>query len=154
MQTINLKDFYYWYTTDEFIEVSDEVAEEMFKGKRNEKIHNQRMRRNKSIYSLDCGDSIEASAITYIDDLPENICGKMEQYCRLCSALNSLPEIQGRRIDAHYLLGMSRKELAVAEGVSESSSNESIDRGLRAMKKYLKMFENCPVKCPQNEAGL
>lgn len=28
MTTINLKDFYYWYTQDQFIEVSDEVAEE------------------------------------------------------------------------------------------------------------------------------
>ena len=27
MTTINLKDFYYWYTQDQFIEVSDEVAE-------------------------------------------------------------------------------------------------------------------------------
>ncbi len=25
MTTINLKDFYYWYTQDQFIEVSDEV---------------------------------------------------------------------------------------------------------------------------------
>ena len=27
MTTINLKDFYYWYTQDQLIEVSDEVAE-------------------------------------------------------------------------------------------------------------------------------
>lgn len=26
MTTINLKDFYYWYTQDQLIEVSDEVA--------------------------------------------------------------------------------------------------------------------------------
>ena len=25
MTTINLKDFYYWYTQDQFIEVSDEL---------------------------------------------------------------------------------------------------------------------------------
>jgi len=34
MATINLRDFYYWYTCDEFIEVSDEVAEELFADKR------------------------------------------------------------------------------------------------------------------------
>ena len=28
MTTINLKDFYYWYLTDELVEVPDEVAEE------------------------------------------------------------------------------------------------------------------------------
>ena len=27
MTTINLKDFYYWYIQDQFIEVADEVAE-------------------------------------------------------------------------------------------------------------------------------
>ena len=27
MTTINLKDFYYWYIQDQFIEVSEEVAE-------------------------------------------------------------------------------------------------------------------------------
>jgi DNA-directed RNA polymerase specialized sigma24 family protein len=44
--------------------------------------------------------------------------------------------------------GMSRKEIAAAENVSDSSVNESIDRGLRALKKYLRNNENCPVKCP------
>ncbi len=29
MMTINLKDFYAWYTHDEYIEVSDEVAAEL-----------------------------------------------------------------------------------------------------------------------------
>ena len=29
MTTINLKDFYYWYLTDELVEVPDEVAEEL-----------------------------------------------------------------------------------------------------------------------------
>ena len=29
MTTINLKDFYAWYTHDEYIEVPDEVAEEL-----------------------------------------------------------------------------------------------------------------------------
>ena len=34
MKTINLRDFYYWYIQDEFIEVTDEVAAELYKGKR------------------------------------------------------------------------------------------------------------------------
>jgi hypothetical protein len=59
----------------------------------------------------------------------------MERHCALCRALNSLPDIQGLRIDAHYMLGMSRKEIAQVEHVSESSVNESIDRDLRTMKK-------------------
>jgi len=71
-----------------------------------------------------------------------------EQYCRLCHALNSLPEEQGRRIDAHYILGISRKEIAAADGVSESAVNQSIGMGLMAMKAILCNLENCLVKCP------
>ena len=32
MTTINLKDFYYWYLTDELVEVPDEVADVHFDG--------------------------------------------------------------------------------------------------------------------------
>jgi RNA polymerase sigma-70 factor (ECF subfamily) len=60
----------------------------------------------------------------------------MERHCQLCRALNSLPEIQGRRIDAHYLLGQSRKDIAEAEGVSQKAVGKAIQRGLEAMRKY------------------
>ena len=36
MTTINLKDFYYWYTQDQFIEVSNEVAEVFLPATRHE----------------------------------------------------------------------------------------------------------------------
>ena len=42
---------------------------------------------------------------------------KRQRFIRLWNALNSLPEIQGRRIDAHIILGKSIKEIAEAEGV-------------------------------------
>ena len=154
MKTINLKDFYKWYDHDEFVEVPDEVAEAMRLNKKYDKHHEQRMRRNKSVYSLDAGDDIEASAVIHSTDEPEAILELMERHCRLCCALNSLPEIQGRRIEAHFILGMSRGEIAEKEGVCESSVNESIMRGLRSMKNFLINFENSPVKCPQSEGGI
>ena len=147
MKIINLRDFYYWQTQDEFIEVSDEVAAELFKGRRYEDAHDRRMRRNKS-YSLDVEADMETAAFACPTDNPEVLVLRMEQHCQLCCALNSLPEIQGRRVEAHFILGMSRKEIAASDGVSESSVNESIDRGLHAMKKYLRIFQNCPVNCP------
>ena len=42
---------------------------------------------------------------------------------------------QGRRIDAHIILGKSIKEIAEAEGVHEESVRQSIKRGLERMKK-------------------
>lgn len=59
--------------------------------------------------------------------------------------MSTLPEIQGRRVEAHYLLGKSAKEIAEAECVSESAVNQSIDRGLKAMKKY---FSKQPCETP------
>ena len=43
MTTINLKDFYTWYTHDEYIEVSDEVAAELRADKLYELAHQRRI---------------------------------------------------------------------------------------------------------------
>ena len=62
MTTINLKDFYYWYTQDQLIEVSDEVAEVFKADARYEMAYQRRLSRHKAQYSLDCDDGIEYSA--------------------------------------------------------------------------------------------
>lgn len=54
MAIINLKEFYPWYTHDEYIEVSDEVAAELRADKLYEAAHQRRIVRNKAQYSLDC----------------------------------------------------------------------------------------------------
>ena len=134
MTTINLKDFYAWYTHDEYIEVSDEVAAELKADKLYEAAHQRRTTRNKAQYSLDCDDGIEYSACLH-EPTPQELLERMETFLRLWNALNSLPEIQGRRIDAHIILGKSIKEIAEAEGVHEESIRQSIKRGLERMKK-------------------
>ena len=48
MTTINLKDFYPWYMTDEYIEVSDKVAAELRADKLYEQAHQRRITRNKA----------------------------------------------------------------------------------------------------------
>ena len=146
--TINLRDFYPWYIQDEFVEVSDEIAAELTADKNYHKAHDRRMRRNKA-YSLDFDTDMEAAALVLINDNPEAIFAMKERYCQLCQALNSLPEAQGRRVEAHYILGKSRKEIAKAEGVSEEAVNKSITKGLAVMKKYFQYFEkggcfSCP----------
>ncbi|PWL72447.1 MAG: RNA polymerase subunit sigma-24, partial [Clostridiales bacterium] len=65
MTTINLKDFYPWYTQNEYTEVSDEVAEELRANKRYEAAYRRRVTRNKAQYSLDCDDGIEYSACVF-----------------------------------------------------------------------------------------
>ena len=134
MTTINLKDFYYWYIQDQFIEVSEEVAEALRASVRYEAAYQRRLTRHKAQYSLDCEDGIEYSACLH-EPTPQEVLELKERFIRLWNALNSLPEIQGRRIDAHIILGKSIKEIAEAEGVHEKSVRQSIKRGLERMKK-------------------
>ena len=137
MTTINLKDFYAWYTHDEYIEVSDEVAAELRADKLYEAAYQRRVIRNKAQYSLDCDDGIEYSACLS-EPTPQELLERMEQFYYLWNALNSLPETQGRRVDACVILGRSYREVALEEGVNESSVRESVKAGLENMKKYLK----------------
>lgn len=48
MTTINLKDFYPWYTHDEYIEVSEEVADELRASRLHEAAYQRRIVRNKA----------------------------------------------------------------------------------------------------------
>ena len=134
MTTINLREFYPWYIEDQFIEVSDAVAEELRASRKADAAHQRQITRNKAQYSLDCDDGIEYSACLH-EPTPQELLERMELFIRLWNALNSLPEIQGRRIDAHIILGKSIKEIAEAEGVHEESVRQSIKRGLERMKK-------------------
>lgn len=136
MTTINLREFYPWYIEDQFIEVTDEVAEELRAGRRAEAAHAERVRYNKAYYSLDAEDGIEYSACLR-DPTPQELLERAELFFHLWNALNTLPEVQGRRVDAHVILGMSYRKIARAEGVNWSSVRESVRAGLADMKKYL-----------------
>ena len=137
MTTINLKDFYPWYTHDEYIEVSDEVAKEFIASKRREAAHAERVRYNKAFYSLDAGDGIEQTALFQAMS-PCEIYERKMTLEQLYAAMDALPDKQGRRLYAHYILGVPQTEIARAEGVGLTAVNNSIERGLRNMEKMLK----------------
>ena len=136
MTTINLKDFYYWYTQDQFIEVTEEVAEALRASVRYEAAYQRRLTRHKAQYSLDCEDGIEYSACLH-EPTPQEVLELKERFIRLWNALNSLPEIQGRRVDAHLILGKSYRQIAREEGVDKSAVRCSVKSGIKRMKKYL-----------------
>lgn len=141
MKIINLRDYYPFYTQDTLLEVSDEVAQAMAEAERLERNYMRRMFYNKAQYSLDADDGIEASATECHILSPEAVLDLMERHCRLCRALNELPELQGRRVEAHYLLGKSVQEIAKEEGVGKRNVRKSIQRGLEGMKKFLKKLD-------------
>ena len=139
MTTINLKSYYPWYKHDEYIEVPDEVAAELRADKLYEASYQRQIMRNKAYYSLDCDDGIEYTACL-ANPTPQELIERMERFCYLWNALNSLPEVQGRRVEACIILGASYREQARIEGVGKSSIRMSVLYGLENMRKYLKNY--------------
>lgn len=137
MTTINLRELYPWYTKDEFVEVTEEVAQELRSGKHADAVHIRRMTRNKAQYSLDREDGIEYSVCLH-EPTPQELLERAELFYHLWNALNTLPEVQGRRVDAHFMLGMTYREIAQAEGVDKSVVRRAVLRGLESMKDYLR----------------
>ena len=54
------------------------------------------------------------------------------------AAIASLPDKQAKRIYAHFILGMTKQDIARAEGVHEKVVRVAIERGLRRLEKILK----------------
>ena len=139
MTTINLKSYYPWYKHDEYIEVPDEVAAELKADKLYEASYQRQLMRNKAHYSLDCDDGIEYTACL-ANPTPQELIERMELFYYLWNALNFLPEIQGRRVEACIILGASYREQARIEGVGKSSIRMSVLYGLENMREYLKNY--------------
>lgn len=137
MTIINLRDYYPFYNSDLFLEVSDEVAAALTDAKQAERNYLRRVHYNKAHYSLDAGDGIEQAAVFSVLT-PCEIYERKLTMEQLYAAVDALPDKQGRRIYAYYILGISQTEIARAEGVGLSTVNNSIERGLKSMEEFLK----------------
>ena len=139
MKIINLRDYYPFYNTDVFLEVSDEVASFLEDEKRLQINYAQYIRDNKAFYSLDAGDGIEAEALN-LPEQPDEALERMELERLLKEALAQLTETQRRRLLASVLNDESNQRIAALESVDESAVRRSIQRGLAALKKLLNKF--------------
>lgn len=139
METINLRDYYPFYTSDCFIDVSDEIADVFMEFKRQEADYQRRKYYHKAQYSLDRDDGIERD-ILFVSLSPEEIYERKVTTEQFRSAIVNLPEKQAKRIYAYFFLGMSKAAIAQAEHVGESAVRDSIERGLRNIKIFLKKY--------------
>lgn len=139
MKTINMRDYYPFYSSDCFIEVPDEVAAMLHDFELREAAYRLRTYRNKAYYSLDRGDGIEHD-ILFVSLSPCEIYERKVTSEQLHAAIASLPDKQAKRIYAHYFLGMSKSAIAKAEGISEMAIRASIQRALRNLEKMFKNF--------------
>jgi len=140
MKTINLKDIYpYYFTEDKWIDVPDELAQIFIEYARAEETYERTKHRYNATYSLDRGDGIERD-ILFVSLSPHELYERKLTQEQLHAAIASLPDKQAKRIYAHFFLGMSKTAIARAEGVSKVSVAESIERGLCSIEKFLKNF--------------
>ena len=140
MKTINLKDIYpYYFTEDKWIDVPDELAQIFIEYARAEETYERTKRRHNATYSLDRGDGIERD-ILFVSLSPHELYERKLTQEQLHAAIASLPDKQAKRIYAHFFLGMSKTAIVRAEGVSKVSVAESIERGLCSIEKFLKNF--------------
>ncbi|MGO5049243.1 sigma-70 family RNA polymerase sigma factor [Dysosmobacter sp. Sow4_B12] len=138
MKTINLREQYPdFYSTDTYVEVPDEVAAFMQEYERKEAAYRRRTYYHKAYYSLDRGDGIEYDAL-FLSVTPWEVYERKLTLEELHAAITTLPDKQAKRLNAYYFLGMSKAEIARAEGVNKSQVSRSINRALESLKKYLK----------------
>ena len=135
MKKINLRELYPdVYTTDFFVDVTEEVMETIRAAERAETAYERKMYRYKAQYSLDCENGIE-NAVLLKPQTPEMLLEE-KQLREQLYAVMALPEKQAKRIYARYYLGMRVSEIAAAEGVDPSCVRDSIRRGLKQLAKY------------------
>ena len=141
MTEINLRDYYPdFYKIDCIITVPDEVAAAMMEFDRLEAAYQQRTYYHKAYYSLNRGDGIEHHA-RFLSVSPDEIYERKVTMEQLHAAISTLPDKQAKRLIAYYFLGMSKAEIARAEGVNKSQVTRSINRALTALGKYLKNLQ-------------
>ena len=135
MTTIKLNNYYPHLTECVTLEVSEEIAVTLSIGGRMCDSYKRRKREHDEC-SLDGTPGFEAD-VTYPPLTPEEIMELAEDHAALYSALDRLPPVQARRVYARFILGRSVGQIARAEDVEERNVRETINKGLRGLKKYL-----------------
>ena len=139
MTTINLRTYYPFYTQDEFVEVSDELAAEMEQWERSERSLRRKKYLYRAQYSLDRDDGMENHVLFGLES-PEDHYVEEATKEQLETALLYLSRKQAKRIYDYYYLWQSKTEIARKEGVGKATIGKSISYGLKNPGKYLKDF--------------
>ena len=138
MKKINLRELYPdVYTTDFFVDVTEEVMEAIRAAERAEAAYERKMYRYKAQYSLDCENGIE-NAVLLKPQTPEEVMEDKQLRDQLYAAVMTLPDKQAKRIYARFYLGMTPIEIVKAEKVDVSRVRDSIRRGLKNLSKLFR----------------
>lgn len=145
LKIINLKDYYPYYKEDSFIEVSDEIAEQLESDNHADEAYRIRTLRHKAYYSLDLGDQIEKATITNHAPSADDVYEHQENLRMLRNVFDDvgqkeakgvLTEKQMRRLSMFYYDGMSFTDIAAEENCDWSSVRDTIERGMKRLREY------------------
>ena len=110
MKKINLRELYPdAYTTDFFVNVTEDVLETIRASERAEAAYERKMYRYKAQYSLDCENGIENTVLTK-PQTPEIVLEEKQLQKQVYATVMKLPEKQAKRIYARYYLCMTVKK--------------------------------------------
>lgn len=139
MKKIKLKDEYPWYVGEEYIEVSDEIAQVFSDFAHTEKSQREKIRYHRAFYSLDAGDGIE-NEIVFVSASPQELYERKVTQTEIYRAISQLPEKQAKRIYARYFQDMTVTEIARIEHTSVMAVSKSIHKGLKKIEEILKKW--------------
>ena len=100
MVTVNLKKLYPWVTEDEYIELTDEMYEAIYRGYRQEENYCKRTERHKAYYSLDYAEWVENYTTEKIPSAEDALLHK-EKMETLYAEIDKLTDTQKRRFPYH-----------------------------------------------------
>ena len=136
MIEINLRDFYpECYRNDYFMEVPEELAEQLKKWHREEEARRIMKLRYKAYYSLDRDEGIERSILSCKSSAEDEYL-KTEELRKLNEAFYQLTDLQAKRIYEHVCLGRSIAEIAREEERDFTTIKEAIERSIRTLQKF------------------
>lgn len=146
MTVINLKRYYYpLVKTDVFMEVPDEIADALLHLRREENNRERKVWYHKAYFSLDCEDGIENEAIGWAQPSPEDYMIRAEDEAahellleHLREAIGTLTPTQARRLHMRYMLEMKYREIAEAEGISQTQASDSVRAAVKRLRNYFK----------------
>lgn len=118
------------------LEVSTPVKELLEQSDR--QIQSQRRQDRRYLDNADFIDGLTDAAMRYPEySDPADLVMKMERYTQLYEAINTLSDVQRRRLLLYFGDGLSYRQIAAMEGVNLTAIGQSINRALKQLHKYL-----------------
>jgi len=136
MKKLKMKEEYDWYSENDYMEISDELAEFFDTERKREEAYDRKRRRYKATNSLDADNGIE-KAVLHKPKTPEEIFIENEDKEARYVAMMKLPEIQRRRYYMYFYQKLKMKRIAEIEGVTEAAVSLTISKAEKNIKKFL-----------------